>query len=305
MFPGQGSQRPGMGQAWRDHPAWQLVGLLSEVVGRDLAELLLDAGPETLRATRNAQLATYTLSTVALMASRQGPLDQLRDDQPMAVAGHSLGEYTALVAAGALDADQGIRLVHARGEAMQAAADANPGTMVAVLGLDMTEVSAACNESEGAWVATQCARPGGRGRDGARRGAGRTTGARARGQASDTAPGGGRLHSPLMGAAQDVLDAALARGGPGRSVRPVVTNVDAQPHTGEFSALLSAQLCSPVRWRESLLTLAAMGARLFVELGPGTELSGMVKRTLPEAARANVASPEDLAALAKVAQVFS
>ena len=116
-----------MGIPWRDHPSWQLVGQLSEVAGRDLAELLLDASPDTLRATRNSQLATYTLSLVALDAATKGPLGEgTGAEQLAAVAGHSLGEYTALVAAGALSASQGATLVQARGEAMQSAAGANP-----------------------------------------------------------------------------------------------------------------------------------------------------------------------------------
>ena len=154
IFPGQGSQRPGMGIPWRDHPSWQFVGQLSEVVGRDLGELLLDAGPDTLRATRNAQLATYTLSLVALDAATKGPVgDAVRAEQLVAVAGHSLGEYTALVAAGALSASQGAVLVQARGEAMQSAAESKPGTMAAVLGLELEGVTEACGDVEGAWVA--------------------------------------------------------------------------------------------------------------------------------------------------------
>ena len=158
IFPGQGSQRPGMGAPWRDHPSWRLVPELSEVVGRDIAQLLIDAGSDTLRATRNAQLATYVLSLVVLDAAMRGPLNHLQTAQAgldglAAVAGHSLGEYTALVAAGALDAGEGARLVQARGEAMQAAAEANPGTMAAVLGLDLPGVADACEEAKEAWVA--------------------------------------------------------------------------------------------------------------------------------------------------------
>ena len=109
---------------------------------------------------------------------------------------------------------------------------------------------------------------------------------------------GGAFHSPLMAPAQASLDAALGSVELRSAQCPVVANVDAEPHLSGFGALLSAQLCSRVRWRESLLGLAHLGARLFVELGPGTELSGMVRRTVPEAPRANVAGPEDLAALA-------
>lgn len=303
IFPGQGSQRPGMGIPWRDHPSWQLVGQLSDVVGRDLAELLLDASPETLRATRNAQLATYTLSLVALDAATKGPLGDLAEGrqgrQLVAVAGHSLGEYTALVAAGALSPVEGARLVQARAEAMQGAAEANPGTMAAVLGLDLGGVAEACEEVEGVWVANDNS-PGQVVVAGTLQGVQDASAAALRRGAKRVLPlqVGGAFHSPLMQPAQAPLDSALASAELAPSSCPVVANVDARPHTEGFDALLSAQLCSQVRWRSSLLALAETGAELFVELGPGTELSGMVRRTVPEVARANVAGPEDLEALA-------
>jgi [acyl-carrier-protein] S-malonyltransferase len=113
---------------------------------------------------------------------------------------------------------------------------------------------------------------------------------------------GGAFHTPLMQPAQEPLDAVLAGVAFAPSSPPVIANVDASAHTDGFARLLSAQLCSRVRWRESLLAMAGMGATLFLELGPGTELSGMVKRTVPEAARANVASPEDLEGLRRLLQ---
>ncbi|MDP9019943.1 MAG: acyltransferase domain-containing protein, partial [Actinomycetota bacterium] len=122
-FPGQGSQQPGMGTPWVDHPSWSLVDEASEAIGRDVAHLLLDAEAGELTSTANAQVATYVLSLVVLDAvGRTGV-------EPVACAGHSLGEYTALTAAGALPFATGVRLVRARGDAMQAAADARPGAM--------------------------------------------------------------------------------------------------------------------------------------------------------------------------------
>jgi [acyl-carrier-protein] S-malonyltransferase len=300
IFPGQGSQRSGMGIPWRDHPSWQLVDQLSEVVSRDLADLLLDASPETLRATRNAQLATYTLSLVALDAARKGPLgDGTLAEQLAAVAGHSLGEYTALVAAGALSASDGAKLVQARGEAMQSAAEANPGTMAAVIGLELEGVAEACGEVEGAWVANDNS-PGQVVIAGTLQGVEDASAAALKGGAKRVIPlqVGGAFHTPLMQPAQAPLDAALAAAEFAPASCPVVANVDANAHTDDFRSLLSAQLCSQVRWRASLLALAGMGAKLFVELGPGTELSGMVRRIVPKAARLNVAGPEDLEALA-------
>lgn len=300
IFPGQGSQRPGMGAAWRDDPAWALVGQVSEVAGRDLSELLLDAGADTLRATRNAQLATYTLSLMALDAVRRSSCGPALDDQVVAVAGHSLGEYTALAAAGSVTAEEGAGLVFARAEAMQAAADANPGTMAAVLGLELEEVAQACAEGDGAWVANDNT-PGQVVVAGTVAGV-EEAGRRAMGRGAKRViplQVGGAFHTPLMGTAQDLLDAALAQAELRPTSWPVVANVDAEPHRHGFTPLLSAQLCSRVRWRESLLTMSGLGATLFVELGPGTELSGMVRRTVPDAARANVAGPADIDALAE------
>jgi [acyl-carrier-protein] S-malonyltransferase len=300
LFPGQGSQRPGMGIPWRDHASWQLVGQLSEVVGRDLAELLLDASPEALRATRNAQLATYTLSLVALDAATNGPLDDgVRGERLIAVAGHSLGEYTALVAARALSASEGATLVQARGEAMQSAAESNPGTMAAVIGLELEGVAEACGEVEGAWVANDNS-PGQVVIAGTLQGVEDASAAALKRGSKRVIPlqVGGAFHTPLMRPAQGPLDAALAAAEFAPASCTVVANVDAAPHTDEFRPLLSAQLCSQVRWRSSLLELAGTGAKLFVELGPGTELSGMVRRTVPDAARLNLAGPEDLETLA-------
>ena len=303
IFPGQGSQRPGMGEPWRGHPSWELVGQISDVVGRDVAELLVGTGSDTLRATRNAQLATYALSLVALDAAMRGPLGELGQDREDArigaVAGHSLGEYTALVAAGALAPGTGASLVQARGEAMQVAAEANPGTMAAILGLELDDVVNACEETTGAWVANDNT-PGQVVVAGTLAAVEEAGAAARRLGAKRVVPlqVGGAFHTPLMQPAQAPLDAALGGVDFRAPSCPVVANVDASGHLYGFGSLLSAQLCSRVRWRESLLTLAGMGATLFIELGPGTELSGMVKRTVPDAARANVATPQDLDALA-------
>ena len=302
-----------MGAAWLDHPSWQIVGQLSEIAGRDVAKLLVDTDSDELRATRNAQLATYALSLIALDAAKRGPLRDLDyQGQPgpdeanngvAAVAGHSLGEYTALVAAGALEAGAGAALVQARGEAMQVAAEASPGTMAAVLGLDLAGVGEACAEAAGAWVANDNT-PGQVVVAGTISGVEEAGAAALRLGAKRVVPlqVGGAFHTPLMEPAQEPLDAALAGVEFATSSSPVIANVDAAAHTEGFARLLSAQLCSRVRWRESLLAMAEMGATLFVELGPGTELSGMVKRTVPEAARANVATPEDLEALRQLLQ---
>jgi [acyl-carrier-protein] S-malonyltransferase len=180
---------------------------------------------------------------------------------------------------------------------MQAAAADNPGTMAAVLGLDADAVEAACDGVAGAWVANDNA-PGQVVIAGTAEGVEQAgAGAVALGaKRVMTLQVGGAFHSPLMSPAQAGLDAALGTAAFSTSRVPVVANVDAAGHqdaTG-WPSRLSAQLCQRVRWRESLQRLQALGARRFVELGPGTELSGMVKRTLGGAGRSHVAAPEDL-----------
>ena len=147
-FPGQGSQRAGMGEPWVDHPSWEVVEEASAAADRDLSHLLLHAPIEELTQTDNAQLATTVLSLVVLDAVERIGLT------PAACAGHSLGEYTALVASGALGFEHGIRLVVARGEAMARAGEEAPGTMAALLGIADDDAEAACMRAEGdVWVA--------------------------------------------------------------------------------------------------------------------------------------------------------
>ncbi len=298
-FPGQGSQRPGMGTEWVDHPSFELVGYASEIVGRDLVELLLEADQETLTRTANAQLATFVMSLVVLDAAERVGLE------PAALAGHSLGEYTALVAAGALSFEDGLRLVAERGDAMQDAADLVSGTMTAILGLDDDDVEAACMRAEGdAWAANYNA-PGQvviAGVPDALAAAGtiaKSLGAKR----VASLPVGGAFHTPLMAPARDRLRKMLAEIVFHESDPTVVANVDARAHAdgAEWPALLSAQLCSPVRWHQSLRTMHQAGARTFVELGPGGVLSGLVKRVLPagEFRAFSVATPAELDELAE------
>jgi len=295
VFPGQGSQKPGMGAPWAGTPAWRAVGLVSDVLSRDVATLLLDADAATLQATRNAQVASFALGLVILDAARAAGLTW------SAAAGHSLGEYTALVAAGSLGAEDAARLVGERAEAMQAAADDRPGTMAAVLGLDADAVQASCDAAGGeAWMANDNA-------PGQIVVAGTHTGVAAAGAAAKERGGkvmalavGGAFHTPLMAGAQGRLDAALAGAPFADAGAEVVANVDAAPHraAGDWGRLLSAQLCRPVRWREAVLALPGLGVNRVVELGPGGVLSGMVKRIAPDLGRLAIGTPDDLAAAA-------
>ncbi|MCU1492533.1 MAG: fabD, partial [Acidimicrobiaceae bacterium] len=293
-FPGQGSQRPGMGAAWVDHPSWELVDHASEVVDRDVAALLLDADQETLTLTANAQLATFVLSLVVLDAAERVGIE------PAAAAGHSLGEYTALVATGALHYEDGLRLVAERGAAMQDAAEQSQGTMMAVLGLADEDVEAACLRAEAdVWVANFNA-PGQvviAGAPDALQAAGaiaKTLGAKR----VMAIPVGGAFHTPYMAPARERLRKALSAATFREPDPVVVANVDARSHAApaDWPGLLSAQLCNPVRWRQSLETLYDSGARTFVELGPGGVLSGLAKRSLParDIVALSVGAPDEL-----------
>lgn len=296
-FPGQGSQRPGMGAPWVDHESWALVAQASEVAGRDIARLLLEADADELRNTRNAQLTTYVLSLVVHDAVRRLPAAP----EPSAAAGHSLGEYSALTAVGALSFADGVRLVAARGEAMQHAAESSPGTMAAVLGLDDDLAVEACRRVEGdVWVANFNA-PGqvviaGSADDVA---AAAVVAKELGGKKVMPLPVGGAFHTPYMGKARAELEAALAEATFRSPAVPVVANVDATPYTAAdvWPDLLAAQLVSPVRWRHTVRRLADDGANTFLELGPGGVLTGMAKRIVAHLRHASIATPDDLAAL--------
>jgi [acyl-carrier-protein] S-malonyltransferase len=291
-FPGQGSQRPGMGRPWLDHESWELVGEASEVADRDVARLLLDADANELKDTRNAQLTTFVLSLVVLDAVERLGLE------PTHCAGHSLGEYTALIATGALGFTDGVRLVSERAEAMHDAGLENPGTMAAVLGLDDEQVEVACRLADAdVWVANFNA-PGQVVIAGSAEGVAKATvHAKALGAKKVMAlPVSGAFHTSYMAPARDRLRKAIADAEPRDTEVPVVSNVDALPHDrgDEWAALLSAQLCSPVRWKHCLLTLAEAGVGTFAELGPGGVLTGMAKRTVTGARTISVATPDEL-----------
>lgn len=291
-FPGQGSQKPGMGQAWVDHPSWELVDDMSEVVGRDVAKLLLDSDADELRAPRNTQLATFMLSMVVLDAVERLGI------QPSMAAGHSLGEYTALTATGSLSLDDGANIVSIRGEAMQAAADRNPGTMIALLGIEDDDADAACRRADGdAWVANYNA-PGQiviAGEAGALERA--TAAAKELGckRAMPLAVGGA-FHTPYMAPARDQLRSAIGAARLNDLEIPVYANIDARSHQSatDWQSLLSAQLVSPVRWRQTVQNMADAGATTFVELGPGSVLTGLIKRIVPDARGISVATPDDV-----------
>lgn len=291
-FPGQGSQRPGMGRPWQQHDSWELVDEASHVAGRDVGALLLDADADTLKDTRNAQLTTFVASLMVLDAvERLGIV-------PSFCAGHSLGEYTALTATGALSFEDGVRLVVERADAMHDAGISSPGTMAAVLGLDDDVVEVACRRADSdVWVANFNA-PGQVVIAGSPEGVG-AAGEHAKSLGAKKVMPlqvSGAFHTPFMTSARERLRTAITLASPRDTEVPVVSNVDALPHaTGdEWSSLLSAQLSSPVRWKHCLLTLAEQGVTGFVELGPGGVLTGMAKRTVDTARTISVSTPEEL-----------
>jgi [acyl-carrier-protein] S-malonyltransferase len=288
-----------MGAPWRDHPSWDVVQDASEVADRDLEHLLVRAGAAELTETRNAQLAALVMGLVVLDAVERLGIE------PTACAGHSLGEYTALVAAGAIGFEDAVRLVGERGEAMQQAADDKPGIMLALTGVDDEVARISCRRADGdVWLANsnapgECVIAGQP--DAAQRaaavatelGATRFTELRT----------GGAFHTPLMVMAQPRVRKALEATTFYPLAVPVVANVDALPHdaAADWPSLLSAQLRSPVRWRQSVLSLATImrtrewdGDSLFCELGPGGPLSAMVRATVPEATTVAIAVPDDL-----------
>src|SRR3954451_22819939 len=256
-----------MGEVWVDHPSWELVDDVTDATGRDVRHLLLEAGAEELTVTRNAQLATFTLSLVILDAVERLGIT------PAIAGGHSLGEYPALVATGALSFDDGPRLVAERGEAMQEAADDQPGTMAAVLGLDDDTADQACRRAQTQAGVAHYNPPGQVVIAGSRDGITATTEhAKALGAKKVMPlPVGGAFHTEFMASARNRLRKAIGEATFNDPEVPVIANVDARAytHATDWPSLLSEQLTSPVRWRHSLMQLETLGATTFVEVGPG------------------------------------
>lgn len=297
-FPGQGSQRPNMGSPWVDHPSWELVKDASEATGRDIGDLLLNADAESLSITRNTQLVTFTMSMVILDAIERIGVS------PTMCAGHSLGEYGALVAAGAVSYEAGAKLVSERSEAMQSAAQEHQGAMAALLGISDQDAEATCKEvGEGVWVANYNA-------PGQVVIAGLVESVAA---ASDIArskgakkvmniPVRGAFHTPYMNSARQRLRKALSDTRFYDLEVPVIANVDALPHqrASEWPLLLATQLTSPVKWTQSLARLKEMGAKTLIEVGTGGVLTGLAKRSVPELESLSVGTPDDLDKLVRL-----
>ncbi|MBP3383443.1 MAG: ACP S-malonyltransferase [Tidjanibacter sp.] len=274
VFPGQGAQFSGMGKdLYESSPAArELFERADEVLGFGLSRIMFEGTDEELRQTKVTQPAVFLHSVASVAALGE-------EFKPDMVAGHSLGEFSALVAAGALDFESGLRLVYARALAMQKACEEVPSTMAAVLGLSDEVVESVCEGIEGV-VAANYNCPGQIVISGTREAVGeacvklKEVGAK---RALPLAVGGG-FHSPCMASAKEELQRAIEQTVFATPRCPIYQNVDAKPHTSpeQIKTNLTAQLTSPVRWTQSVQNMATDGAVEFVELGPGKVLTGLV-----------------------------
>ncbi|GAB3204543.1 [acyl-carrier-protein] S-malonyltransferase [Pontibacter aydingkolensis] len=276
VFPGQGSQFVGMGKdLYEQHvEARQLFDKANEILGFNITEIMFNGTDEELKQTKVTQPAIF-LHSVAQAAVA-------KDFAPDMVAGHSLGEFSALVASKVLSFEDGLRLVSKRALAMQAACEANPSTMAAILGLEDEKVEEVCASIDEVVVAANYNCPGQLVISGSNKGIEiacekmKEAGAKR----ALPLPVGGAFHSPLMKPAEEELAKAIEETTFSQGICPIYQNVDAQPHTdpAEIKENLIKQLTAPVRWTQSVQQMLADGATHFVECGPGKVLQGLVKK---------------------------
>jgi len=295
IFPGQGSQYVGMGKdiAHAFDPARRIFERADEVLGFRLSTVCFEGPEDELRQTRNTQPAIF-LHSMALASV-------LRGAKATMAAGHSLGEYSALVYAGAISFEDGLRLVRLRGELMQQAGVELPGTMAAIVGLDPAVLEDVCKDAETDGVV----RPANFNSPGQVVISGSVAGVRKAMQLAKAAgaklakelPVSGAFHSPLMEPAREGLKAALETVAIRDAEFPVYANVTASAVTSarEIRRLLFEQLTKPVRWEETVANMVADGASRFVEIGPGKVLQGLVKRIAPNVEAAGIDKASDIA----------
>ena len=278
IFPGQGSQFPGMAKELYDTDvrAREMFDRADEILGFRITDVMFNGTAEELKQTKVTQPAIFLHSVILAKCSP--------DFNPDMVAGHSLGEFSALTAAGALDFEDGLRLVSIRARAMQKACDANPGTRAAVLGLQTERIEEICAETDGVVV------PANYNCEGQVVISGSCDAVAAASEKMKAAgakralqlPVGGAFHSPLMQPAADELADGIASVEFRQPVCPVYQNVTALPTTDpeEIRRNLLAQLTAPVRWTQTVLNMAADGADTFIETGPGKVLQGLVSKII-------------------------
>ena len=299
IFPGQGSQYVGMGKdLFGEFPAARKLFLKADaVLGFSLSKICFEGPEEELKQTKNTQPAIF-LHSLAVW-------DILNPRNAAMTAGHSLGEYSALVAAGALTFEEGLKLVRLRGELMQKAGEENPGTMAAVVGLDAKVVGEVCCTAwkEGVVQAANFNSPGQIVISGSVNGVrkamelGKERGAKLVKELVVS----GAFHSPLMQSAKEGLKAALDTTEFCDAKIPMYANVTAKPvqRADEIRSMLFEQVTSPVRWEETIMNMSTDGASTFIELGPGKVLQGLVKRIVPNASIAGFDTAANVSAAAR------
>jgi [acyl-carrier-protein] S-malonyltransferase len=277
LFPGQGAQFPGMGKDLYDvsSEAKKLFHRANEILGFSITDIMFGEDAEALKQTQVTQPAIFLHSVI--LSSVMG--DKF---QPNAVAGHSLGEFSALVAAKALSFEDGLKLVHQRALAMQAACDEIPGTMAAVLGLEDSIIETICEETPGIVVAANYNYPGQLVISGEKNAIALACEAMKEAGAKRALPlpVGGAFHSPLMEPAKTKLAAAIEATTIVSPICPVYQNVVAKGvvDASEIKKNLIAQLTAPVKWTQTVQQLLADGSTRFTEVGPGKVLQGLVKK---------------------------
>ncbi|MCH1517489.1 MAG: ACP S-malonyltransferase [Flavobacteriaceae bacterium] len=277
LFPGQGAQFPGMGKDLYEtsSQAKELFHKANQILGFSITDIMFGEDAEALKQTQVTQPAIFLHSVI---------LSTVMGDkfQPNAVAGHSLGEFSALVAAKALSFEDGLNLVHQRALAMQAACDEIPGTMAAVLGLEDSVIEKVCDETPGVVVAANYNCPGQLVISGEKNAIALACEAMKEAGAKRALPlpVGGAFHSPLMEPAKTKLAAAIEATSIVTPICPVYQNVLAKGvvEAEEIKENLIAQLTAPVKWTQTVQQLLADGSTRFTEVGPGKVLQGLVKK---------------------------
>ncbi|HEK19205.1 ACP S-malonyltransferase [Mucilaginibacter sp.] len=288
IFPGQGAQFPGMGKDLyeQSEQARELFEKANEILGFRITDIMFDGTEEDLKQTRVTQPAIFLHSVI--LAKIMGD-----DFKPDMVAGHSLGEFSALVAAGALAFEDGLRLVAARANAMQKACEIQPGTMAAILALDDFTVEDICKQVSDVVVPANYNCPGQLVISGTIAGIDaaceKMTAAGAKRAMKLNV--GGAFHSPLMEAARVELEHAIVHTAFNQPVCPIYQNIDAKPYTDveHIKHNLIAQLTGPVRWTQTVEHMLEDGATSFTEVGPGKVLQGLVKKVNRDVATASAA----------------
>ncbi|MDA0364909.1 MAG: ACP S-malonyltransferase [Chloroflexi bacterium] len=297
LFPGQGAQFVGMGRDLCDASpeARAVFAAADDALGFSLSSLCFDGPEDALTQTVNTQPALVTHAIAALAA---GVAAGVVTERPAFVAGHSLGEYAALIAAGAVDFEDGVRLVRERGRLMQTACDAEPSTMAAIIGLEPDALRTICAE-HGASLCNVNA-PGNIPIGGTVAAVGAASEAATAAGASRVVPltVSGAFHTPLMQSAAEGMRGALAAVSFRDPHPPVISNVTAQPlgRGSAFASELTDQITSPVLWLDSVTAMTGRGVSAVIEFGPGRVLTGLVRRIDREVALRNIGAAEDLTA---------